>query len=455
MAFTWEELQPEPLVVKHAETYLTADLLWDIITMFERRTTINQIVQILQQRWRGIYTSRAKEYMRHAGVAVSMVPWWEEVSGHGVLTDRRKVHSIIAAYFDRFFRHVWDEGVQFLRQRLCFGISTDETFKLALKCSVKVVSTAGKIEFKNAPYAVHTIFSSTSKLAVGFRFMPSKSNEQKAVLAREIFEAQAACESAVITRFVATDSPIADKSMLVAEHEKAFAGHPLAGQVETGDDLWHVYHRVGRHLTYGCAHLKPSLLAVLKKGTVVGEQPVNCSMRDWQAVCAGKLAHELDVWVSQHRPNPRAEEQVRICQRHIDSMFTFLPFKDLLLMLGTTINEHGNWAYNRKSKSVSHMRPDHTEFLVLYVLFLHSSEAAPKCIEYLHLPEVVRVQAAQLFRRPVFIDFAAVAARDGAPFVLPYSPPMRTYTLDDYEAEFGPARARLRNGAPTEPAAEV
>lgn len=37
--YTWAELQPEPLVMKHGETYMTAEFLWDVVSMFEKRVS--------------------------------------------------------------------------------------------------------------------------------------------------------------------------------------------------------------------------------------------------------------------------------------------------------------------------------------------------------------------------------------------------------------------------------
>ncbi|KAF6258926.1 hypothetical protein COO60DRAFT_1067857 [Scenedesmus sp. NREL 46B-D3] len=71
--FTWDKVQPEPLVVKHGQTYMTAELLWDIITQFKCRTTINQIVDIIQQRWRGVYAQHARNYVLHHQQQVSYV----------------------------------------------------------------------------------------------------------------------------------------------------------------------------------------------------------------------------------------------------------------------------------------------------------------------------------------------------------------------------------------------
>lgn len=445
--FSWNDMQLEPMIVKHGQTYMTAELLWDIISMFENRNTVKQIVDILQQRWAGIYAQHVHDFVMQSQLAVSYQPWWEEHFGHKLFTDRRKVYSVIAAYFNTFLRPRWEAGVLFARRFLCYGISIDETFKLALKCSVKTVDDAGRIKYKSAPYAVHTVFSSVTQMAVGFRFMPNKTNVEKAVLVRDIFEDQAQYgDAAVITRFVATDSPLQDKSMLVEVHQSVFgnvqgAQSAVAGQVDAGDDLWHVYHRIGKHLTYNCSRLKPSLLALLKRGTDCAPTPAGMDVAHYQTVCAAKLVHDLEVWLSQHRPNGRAVEQVNICMQRLDTLFTFLPHSDKLVRCGTTANEHGNWALNRRCKFVAHMRPDHTRLLVQYTLYILNSMAATKCGSLTQLPEDVRAKAQHLFARPKGIDFHAVAAAGRAPYLLPYLPPQREYSLAQYEEEFGAAKA--------------
>lgn len=442
--FSWHDLQPEPLIVKHGQTYMTAELLWDIVSMFEHRITINQIVHIIQQRWAGVYAQHVRDFMMHNHVAVSYLPWWEEHYGHKLFTDRRKMYSVIAAYFDTFLRPRWEAGVLFARRFLCYGISIDETFKLALKCSVKTEDEAGRVKYRSAPYAVHTAFSSVTQMAVGFRFMPNKSNAEKEMLIREVFEAQAAYGgSAVVTRFVATDSPVQDRGMLTQLHASVFSKgeqQALAGLVDAGDDLWHVYHRIGKHLTYHCSRLKPSLLALLKRGTDCAPVPDGMAIEHYQAVCAGKLAHDLEVWLARHRPNGRAADQVQICIQRLDTLFTFLPHAAKLVRCGTTANEHGNWALNRRCKFVAHMRPDHTELLVMYTMYLLNSMAAAKCGSLTQLPDDVRATAQQLFTRPKGIDFQSVAEAGHAPYLLPYAPPQRQYTLAQYEEEFGHAK---------------
>ena len=205
-------------------------------------------------------------------------------------------------------------------------------------------------------------------MAVGFRFMPNKTNSEKAVLVRHVWKDQAALPDLVVTRFVATDCPTTDRHMLQELHQEVFSGHPDAGKLDVGDDVWHVYHRIGKFLTYHCAWMKPSLLALLKRGVDVGSKPKSMSIEHWQLVCAAKLEHELEKWVVEHDPNPRAAEQVEVCCKNLDNLFTHLPHMDKLALVGTTSTEHGNWVLNRRSKFVAHMRPDHTSDTVMYSL---------------------------------------------------------------------------------------
>jgi hypothetical protein len=275
-------------------------------------------------------------------------------------------------------------------------------------------------------------------MAVGFRFMPNKTNSEKAVLVRQVWKDQAALPDSVVTRFVATDCPTTDRRMLQELHQEVFSGHPDAGKLDVGDDVWHVYHRIGKFVTYHCAWMKPSLLALLKRGVDVGSKPESMSIEHWQLVCAAKLEHELEKWVVEHDPNPRAAEQVEVCCKNLDNLFTHLPHVDKLALVGTTSNEHGNWVLNRRSKFVAHMRPDHTSDTVMYSLYLHNSGAAGKCGDIVQLPADIRSKAQALFPRGM--DCAGVAGRGQAPFLLPFLPPQRVYGVAEYEAEFGACR---------------
>jgi hypothetical protein len=439
---TWDEVQPEPLIVKHGQTYMTTEFLADIIAMFEKNVTINQIVDIVQHRWRAVFALNAAEFARHTRQPVVTVPWWETQCGHAVFSDRRKVFAIISAYFQHFLRDNWQAGLLTARRQLCYGVSMDETFKVALKCSVKTVDADGRVKYKSAPYAVHTVFSLQTRMCVGFRFMPNKSNEQKQVLVEEVFKAQATNmnEDVVVTRFVSTDSPTADHNMLVTLHAEVFRGHPLAGELDVGDDLYHVLLRIGRTIPACTKWMKSSLLAVLKRGTSCGSKPAGLPMDQWQIVCASKLSHDLDVWVAQHEPDAQVQEQISIAQRKLHHLFAFLPHAQHLLDAGTTSNEHGNWCLNRRTKFVAHMRPDHTALVLEYTLYLRNRAAATSCMQRDDVPAAVKALAGQLFPNPTGIAFAEVASKGEVPFVFPFSSPQRQYTLADYTAEFGASR---------------
>lgn len=446
--FGWVQVQPEPLIIRHKQTYLSGELLADIIAMFEKNVTINQIVNIIQHRWAAVFAQNASEFARHTSTAAETVPWWSANSGHEVLTDRRKVFAIISAYFDHFLRQKWQAGLATARRQLCYGLSMDETFKVALKCSVKVLTRDGKIKFRKAPYAVHTVFSLQTRMCVGFRFMPDKSNEQKEVLVREVFEAQAqnTTSDVVVTRFVSTDCPDVDKNMLLRLHAEVFAGHPLAGLLDVGDDLYHVLLRIGRVVPAGSRWMKSSLLAVLKRGIsgICGCKPDTVSMEQWQLVCAGKLSHELDAWVARYDPDDRVRQQISIAQSKLHHLFAFLPHAEQLMDAGTTSNEHGNWCLNRRTKFVAHMRPDHTCVVLEYTLYLRNRAAAGRCAERADVPAAVKAVANNLFANSAAIAFDEVAARGDVPFLLPDGPVQKQYTLADYTAESGPVRSDRR-----------
>jgi hypothetical protein len=95
-------------VVKHGETYMTAALFWDVVTMFENCVALKQIIDIIQQRWHGVYANRAADFGRHTQQDVNITPWWEQPApighGHKIFTDRRKLCSMLSAYFQVYLK---------------------------------------------------------------------------------------------------------------------------------------------------------------------------------------------------------------------------------------------------------------------------------------------------------------------------------------------------------------
>lgn len=97
-------------------------------------------------------------------------------------------------------------------------------------------------------------------------FLPDKSAAAKEVLFECLFAAQAAVPDAVYTRFVGSDSPHSDLSMLRAVQARVL---PHAPRLDAGDDLWHVMDRTMSHrrpAAYG--EVRRSLLGVLQRGVV-------------------------------------------------------------------------------------------------------------------------------------------------------------------------------------------
>lgn len=106
---TWQQLQPEPAFVQYGDTYYSSELLYDMVCQFESRVTVNQIVENIQQRWRGVWCERRAKFVRHALAEAPdfdvrqlpgpSEPYWERVrGGRGIMTDRSKVHDLLLEY---------------------------------------------------------------------------------------------------------------------------------------------------------------------------------------------------------------------------------------------------------------------------------------------------------------------------------------------------------------------
>lgn len=107
-----------------------------------------------------------------------------------------------------------------------------------------------------------------------------------------------------------------------------------------------------------------------------------------------------------------------------------------LLRFGTTANEHGHWALNRKFKFVAHMRPDHAVMMVLWVFFLHNAARARASTANFKLSDAQRTLCGSLFVRPGFIPFERLAAQHRPPLILPHNR-MRSMTMADAAAVMG------------------
>ena len=170
---TWEEVQPNPMVVKHGETYMTCEFLSWIITMFEQRVTVYQIIEVVQQQWLENHKQALADFKRGltgeqiTALVSSEDPPWVEERGHQLFTDRRTLAMLIRSYFTTFLRDDFERDLQIAREKFCLGISADETFKVALKCSYHVKGDDGKAgKYKHAPFCLQTIHSTVTQMAV-------------------------------------------------------------------------------------------------------------------------------------------------------------------------------------------------------------------------------------------------------------------------------------------------
>ena len=243
---TWEQVQLHPLVLQHEQTYLEPGLMLQLVTSFENRCAIKQIVDNVQGVWAGVHQQRWLQYRRQQSeVLPEVVPtWWSQVYGHNVLTDRRKVQAVILDYFATYLEPQFDADVVQLCRHLCAGISIDETFRVAAQCTLwQGEGDRAKKKYVQAPYAVHTAHSSVTQLMCGIRLMPSKAAAQKRVLVDEILRHQAG-DGCTRTVYVATDCPPVDRSMLQEAYTGAFG--PGAGRVSVGDDQFHAIRRITR-----------------------------------------------------------------------------------------------------------------------------------------------------------------------------------------------------------------
>jgi hypothetical protein len=270
----WDFVRPEPVVVKHARTFVSADLLASLLVQYENGVDVYKLTKNMQDFWLAQHRLRAAEYTFHTGVLVGAVPWWEEHLGHKVLTCRRKMSAMLAAYFVHFLEPAFERDMQLARQYLSYGLSTDETIKLAKRCSVYVKSSAGQAgRYESACFCLHTVHSNVTGMVVGYSFMPDKSADAKEEVFRQIFAAQCAVGDAVVTSYVGSDNPHSDRTMLQAVHRLYFpsAARPL----DVGDDQWHVMDRImskRRSPAYG--PMRKSLLGVIKQGVLLAEEGV-------------------------------------------------------------------------------------------------------------------------------------------------------------------------------------
>jgi len=269
---TWDDLQPDPLFVKFGQTYYTAELLWYFVSQFEQRVTINQIMHTLHQNWLGIWQERLESFIRHAlaeqpdfdvtSLPPPDVPYWVHMrSGHNIATDRSKLMDLLCAYFDMFLQPDFMTDLQTAREQLCYGLSIDETFKVAVKCSIAATRDPAQppgrdnVVYASPASAVHTIYSSSTQMMVACRFMLTKSAADKAVCVKEVLAAQAAAmatgRAVQCTKYVATDNPVQDFGMLQSVNRDVFGLD--VDDLSVGDDVWHAYPWHSATLAFRCS----------------------------------------------------------------------------------------------------------------------------------------------------------------------------------------------------------
>ncbi len=127
-------------------------------------------------------------------------------------------------------------------KHLCARISIDETFKVAGMCSVWEGNDRCKKRYVQTTYAVQTAHSSVTQLMCGIQMMPSKSAESKQCLIQAILSHQEG-EGSTRTRYVATDCPDVDVSMLKRVGWQRFGPEHI---IDVRDDSWHVQDRILR-----------------------------------------------------------------------------------------------------------------------------------------------------------------------------------------------------------------
>ena len=210
---SWEEVQPNPLIVKHGEMYMTCESLTMVISLYEKRVTVYQIIEIVQQQWLDNHKQALADYKRRLSaqqikaLVDSEEPPWVVERGTQLCTDRRTMAMLIRSYFNTFLRADFERDLQIAREKFCLGISTDETFKLTLKCSYHVRGETGRAsKYKQAPFCLQTIHFTVTQMAVHSSFLPGKSARDKQVGLRVVMEAQKRCRRGVKTRYVATDN---------------------------------------------------------------------------------------------------------------------------------------------------------------------------------------------------------------------------------------------------------
>ncbi|KAF6250941.1 hypothetical protein COO60DRAFT_1464711 [Scenedesmus sp. NREL 46B-D3] len=275
------------------------------------------------------------------------------------------------------------------------------------------------------------------EMVVGLAFLPDKSAAAKEVLFECLFAAQAAVPDAVYTRFVGSDSPHSDLSMLRAVQARVL---PHAPRLDAGDDLWHVMDRTMSHrrpAAYGEVQLLLVLLAVLAlllvmvwlKAMVWLLLVLSRGVRSvlWTAVVLSMLLVLLAVLVLLLLSPYMVSFEVRVW---------LLLVLSRLLVLAVLVTRHLCHGHQGASSLMSRVPRDKTAALLKHLVYLVISKAAAQAAKNAKLPEAVRHLCGGLFLRAPGIPFEAVAARLGVPYIITFERPQRVYTMVDFQAQF-------------------
>lgn len=442
--FTWNEVSISPIVIKHKQTYMTYDFLWHIITLYENRVTIKQIVDIIQQQWEGYYTKARATYLQECSGAedhLGTIPWWKQGNNRGIFTDRRNVQHIISDYFFTFLKSTFEADLKVLREQFCYGISMDETFKIALKSSILVQhpSVPRKTMYRPASYCLHTMHSSVTQQVCGVRFMPSKNSDAKQVLLSEIMKVQRDCDSSIRVQYVASDHPVGDEGLIRSTFNEVFGED--AEDISVGDDLWHARQRIARHVSISqrAAHadLKKVYGTVYKAANASDVTELGVGRTCTDTVVADFCA-SLAAWEGKYATilNDAAKGAIRYATQHAHFMFAFLPHAKHITRHGTTANEHGHWTINRKFKFTSHARPDHAFHHILYTMYLYNAQAGATAISKEGTTCYDKALLSKLFVKHKGIPLQLRGNAGKPPYVMDVCEDTREYSWEQYMQEF-------------------
>ena len=463
---SWEEVQPNPMVVKHGETYMTSEFLSSLVCKFEQRVTVYQIVEIVQQQWLENHKQALADYKRclsvkqRAELIGCEEPQWVQERGTQLFTDRRTLAMIIRAYFNTFLRDDFERDLQTAREKFCLGISADETFKVALKCSYHVRGEDGKVnKYMQAPFCLQTVHSTVTQMAVHCSFLPGKAARDKQAGLRVVMEAQKRCRRSVKTKYVATDNAHGDQSMVRDLYADVFGASSVSNvdPVIVGDDQWHGFDRIYKHLSKRQKFKHKRRLQKVFKLVYQFADEVEpalgngMSVEEVQAFGCGLFVAELQKWADGVEDgSAQVGSAVQACKQHAHYLFNFVPVYPEMQVIGTTANENGHFVLNRRTKFTTHMRPDHTIELVEYVMWLYNQKCALQAAECRKLTARQQAAVRGLFQRPSILPFARRAAQGVVPFVLLYSQDAREYSLEDYNLQFGAScnQAQLEGDGP-------